>query len=115
MSLIPSESLNFPDNFRAKEGWSLPPKSRGSDSRKTLFGAKARLSRVREADLPVPKAMARLSIPEPAAVASLPARPVPSEVEPEESHQLELIPKSADEFGTVPRPGPEAVLAQLFR
>src|ERR1700736_1162552 len=26
MSLIPSESLNFPDAFRAAEGWKLPKK-----------------------------------------------------------------------------------------
>ena len=89
MALIPSESLNFPDGFRASVGWRSSAKDRRqarllSHSGKSNAAAAAMIEK---ADLPV----AQKVTPAPASV----FEPGPGEVivGEEQDLQLELIPK----------------------
>ena len=121
MSLIPSESLNFPDSFRADVGWRLPKQNGGRKSRPARREART-TARERSAWINETRHSVSETITDPTKEPFLP--PSPSEPEliaPEQSDQLELIPKSAGEFAAsevsadTAEAGPESVLDHLFR
>ncbi|HJT82248.1 MAG TPA: hypothetical protein VJ719_13715 [Chthoniobacterales bacterium] len=112
MSLIPSESLNFPDSFRAKVGWRLDeidePQAPGSPAEgpaaidqpfpQTFASPPA----VAESNLPISSPAFK---PAPAPVFKQ-APPAPVKMSPEQpgGQQMELLPKTAIE----PKPGEAA-------
>ncbi|HEY4284805.1 MAG TPA: hypothetical protein VGM62_17215, partial [Chthoniobacterales bacterium] len=124
MSLIPSESLNFPDSFRANVGWRLP-KQNGAEATISTLQHESQPTAGEQSDWVTEPGASRpqtgATEPVKNLVGAAPPPPEPVEAAPEPGDQLELIPKSTVEIGVpkepaaIPESEPQSVLAQLFR
>lgn len=123
MALIPSESLNFPDSFRANVGWHVP-KEAESPSPGPPHPIPAAIDQPKE----TPKQPQPVSPSEPAKGPPMPVTPeaadssgTSDEIEEPDDHQLELIPKATEEKVSeapalsVSGTAAQALIAQLFQ
>ena len=123
MALIPSESLNFPDSFRANVGWRLPkddiPSGPGSPQPMPVATEEVKETSKETEPVPPSEPTADESVEVVAEVANS-SEPSPVKVEPGDP-QLELIPKAAEEIASaapalsVSGNAAQALIAQLFQ